>query len=110
MGVAERIRHCGAYGVNGVEKRTGHKVREVAERLAEDDVAVLWDTLLELLLEVAATVLVLAQARDLADEVLEARAREAVNCNFKSEADQNQRAQNTHTRGRCRHACASGRE
>ena len=89
MGVAERIRHCGAYGVNGVEKRTSHKVREVAERLAEDDVAVLRDTLLEFLLQVAATVLVLAQARDLADEVLEARAREAVNCNSKSETGQN---------------------
>ena len=76
MGVAKRIRDCGAYGVNGVEKRTGHKVREVAERLAKDDVAVLRDTLLELLLEVAATVLVLAQAEDLADEVLQARAPE----------------------------------
>ena len=77
MGVAERIRDCGAYGVNGLEKRIGHKVREVTERLAEDYVAVLRDTLLELLLQVAATVLVLAQARDLADEVFKAFAREA---------------------------------
>ena len=81
--MAERIRDCGAYGVNGVEKRTGHKVREVAERLTEDDVAVLRDALLYNLLQVAAAVLVLAQARDLADEVLEARAREAVDCNYK---------------------------
>ena len=48
----------------------------MAERLAEDDVAVLRDTLLELLLQVATTVLVLAQAEDLADEVLQPRARE----------------------------------
>ena len=80
MGVAKRIRDCGAYGVNGVEKRTGHKVREVAERLAEDDVAVLRDTLLELLLEIAAAVLVLAKRRDLALHVLQAHASKAVNC------------------------------
>ena len=64
MGVAERI---------------------VTERLAEDDAAVLRDALLELLLEVAATVLVLAQAQDLADEVLEVRASEAVKYDSKSE-------------------------
>ena len=61
----------------------------MAERLAEDDVAVLRDALLYNLLQVAAAVLVLAQARDLADEVLEARAREAINCNSKSETGQN---------------------
>ena len=58
--------------------RTGHEVREVAKSLAEDDVAVLRDALLELLLQVTAAVLVLAQVRDLADEVFETRAREAV--------------------------------
>ena len=50
----------------------------MAERLAEDDVAVLGKTLLEFLLEVSATVLVLAQTGDLANEVLEARSGEAV--------------------------------
>ena len=57
----------------------------MTERLMEDDVAVLRDTL-ELLLEVAATVLVLAQARNLANEVLE-----AANYNSKLESGQNQR-------------------
>ena len=58
---------------------TGHEIGEVAECLAEDDIAVLRDALLELLLQVTATVLVLAQARDLSDEVLKTRAGEAVN-------------------------------
>ena len=58
---------------------TSHEIGEVTERLAEDDIAVLRDALLELLLQVTASVLVLAQARDLADEVLKTRAGEAVN-------------------------------
>ena len=48
------------------------------EGLAEDHVAVLGETLLELLLQVPAAVLVLAQRGDLALEVLEPRACEAV--------------------------------
>ena len=63
---------------------TGHEIGEVTERLAEDDIAVLRDALLELLLQVATIVLVLAQTRDLADEDIGARARESVNL-FKSE-------------------------
>ena len=78
----------------------------MTERLAEGDVAVLRDTLLELLLEVAATVLVLAQTGYLADEVLQARAREAVNCNSKSESSQNQRARNySHSRSMSPRLC-----
>ena len=64
----------------------------MTERLAEDDITVLWGTLLELLLQATTTVLVFAQARDLVDEVLEARAREAANYNSKLESGQNQRA------------------
>ena len=77
MGLWQRISNCGVDGVKELW-RTSHEVREVAERLAEDDVAVLRDTLLELLLEVAAAMLVLAEVRDLANEILKARAREAV--------------------------------
>jgi hypothetical protein len=51
----------------------------VLERLAEDHVAVLWNTLLELLLKVPAAMLVLAETRDLANEILQSRAREAIN-------------------------------
>ena len=50
----------------------------MTKRLAEDHVTMFGNTFLELLLEVAATMLVLAQVRDLADEVFETRAREAV--------------------------------
>ena len=60
--------------------RTGHEVREVSERLAEDHVAVLRNAFLELLLEVAAAVLVLAKLRDLTHQVLQSRAREPVDC------------------------------
>ena len=58
--------------------RTGHEIREVSECLAENDIAMLRDALFKLLLQVTATMLVLAQVRDLANEVLETRAREAV--------------------------------
>ena len=61
-----------------VPERVRHEVREVPEGLAEDHVAVLGEALLELLLQVPAAVLVLAQRGDLALEVLEPRACEAV--------------------------------
>ncbi len=50
----------------------------MTERLAEDHVTVLRDTFLELLLQVATTVLVLAELRDLAHKVLQTRTREPV--------------------------------
>ena len=50
----------------------------MAERLPEDHVAMLRHTLLQLLLEVPATVLVLAQLRDLAGEVFQTRTRKSV--------------------------------
>ena len=50
----------------------------MTERFAEDHVTMLRHALLELLLEIAAAVLILAELRDLADKVLEARTRKAV--------------------------------
>ena len=64
----------------------------MTKRLAEDHVTMFGNTFLELLLQATTTVLVFAQARDLVDEVLEARAREAANYNSKLESGQNQRA------------------
>ena len=60
-------------------RSTSHKLCEVSESFAEDHIPVLRDALLELLLQVTAPVLVLAQAWNLADEVLKTRAGEAVN-------------------------------
>ena len=65
---------------------TCHEVREVTEGLAEDHVAVLRNTFLKLLLQVAATVLVLAELWDLANEVLEPRTGEPVDCSAPSSA------------------------
>ena len=59
---------------------TRHEVSEVPEGLAEDHVAVLRNVLLELLLQVAAPVLVLAQVGYLADKVLEPGTSETVDC------------------------------
>ena len=61
-----------------VAERVGHQIGEVGERLVEDDVSVFRDPLLQLLLEVAATVLVLAQAGDFPNKILEACASKAV--------------------------------
>ena len=49
---------------------TRHEIREVTKALAEDHVTMFRNTLLELLLEVAAAVLILAELRDLANKVL----------------------------------------
>ena len=49
---------------------TRHEIREVTEGLAEDHVTMFRNTLLELLLEVAAAMLILAELRDLANKVL----------------------------------------
>lgn len=61
-----------------VAERVRHQVREVAVRLAEDHVPVLGNALLELLLQVSAAVLVLAQRKNLALEVLDSRASKSV--------------------------------
>ena len=67
-----------------IAKRIRHEVGKVAERLVEDDVAMLWDTLLKLLLEVATAVLILAKRRDLALQVLKASTSEAIDCGQRS--------------------------
>ena len=61
-----------------VSERVRHQVRKVAVRLAEDHVPVLGNALLELLLQVSAAVLVLAQRKNLALEVLDSRASKSV--------------------------------
>ena len=48
--------------------RTCHQLGKMTESLVENDVAVFWDALLELLLQIPAAVLVLAQRGDLALE------------------------------------------
>ena len=50
----------------------------MTERFAEDHVTMLRHALLELLLEIAAAVLILAKLRDLAHKVLKAGTRKAV--------------------------------
>lgn len=57
---------------------TGHEVCEVTEGLPEDHITVFRDALFELLLQIPATMLVLAKAGDLAGQVLETSTREAV--------------------------------
>ena len=52
----------------------------MTEGLAEDHVTMFRNTLLELLLEVAAAVLILAELRDLANKVLQTCTREPVDC------------------------------
>ena len=52
----------------------------MTKRLAEDHVTMFGNTFLELLLEVAATMLVLAKLRNLAHKVFQARTREPVDC------------------------------
>jgi hypothetical protein len=56
-----------------------HQVREVAESLAEDHVAVLRHIFLQLLLQVAAPVLIFAQSRNVALKVLKACTSKSVN-------------------------------
>lgn len=57
---------------------TGREVCEVTEGLPDDHITVFRDALLELLLQIPATMLVLAKAGDLAGQVLETSTREAV--------------------------------
>ena len=63
-----------------IATHTRHEVSEVSEGLAEDHVTVLRNALLELLLEIAAAVLVLAQSRNLALQIFQTRSREAIDC------------------------------
>ena len=53
-----------------IKTHTGHEVREMTERFTEDHVAVLGDALFQLLLQVSAAVLILAQRGDLALQIL----------------------------------------
>ena len=62
-----------------VAERVSHQISEVGEGLAEDDVPVFGDPFLQLLLQVAATVLVFAQAGNFTNEVLKAGTSKAVN-------------------------------
>lgn len=98
-----------------VSERVRHEVREVAVRLAEDHVPVLGHALLELLLQVPAAVLVLAEGQNLALEVLDSSTGKSVDysdINERQSAALTQQAtslrEKTHTRclGRARLACA----
>jgi hypothetical protein len=44
---------------------TSHEIREMAEGLTENHVSMFWNTLLQLLLQIPATMLVFAEARNL---------------------------------------------
>ena len=89
---------------------TGHKFREVTESLSEDHVPMLRNTLLELLLEVPAPMLVFAQRRNLALEILEPHTREAVNWRRTDQRRNRKRTRtlktDTHIPGPRRRACA----
>jgi hypothetical protein len=63
-----------------VAERIDHEVREVAVGLSEDHISVLGVALLQLLLKVAASVLVLAQRKKLSLEVFDSDAGESVVC------------------------------
>jgi hypothetical protein len=47
------------------ELLTSHEVCEVAKRLTENHITVFWSALLQLLLQVSATMLIFAETRDL---------------------------------------------
>ena len=61
-----------------VAKRVRHKLGEVGEGLAEDHIPVLGSAFLKLLLQVATTVLILAQRGNLSLEVLQTNAGKTV--------------------------------
>jgi len=62
-----------------VAKGVGHQVSKVSKGLAEDDISVIRDPFLQLLLEVTAAVLILAQACNFTNKVLESGTSEAIN-------------------------------
>lgn len=62
-----------------VAEGVGHQIGEVGEGLAEDDVSVVRDPFFQLLLEVTATMLILAQAGNFTNKILEAGTSKAVN-------------------------------
>ena len=66
-----------------VAEWVGHQVSEVTKCFAEDHIAMLRNALLELLLEVTATVLVFAECGYLALEILKASASETVDYSTK---------------------------
>ena len=59
---------------------TCHKLRKVAKSLTENHITVFWYTFFELLLQITATMLVLAKLRNLAHKVFQARTRKPVDC------------------------------
>ena len=62
-----------------VAKGVSHQVSKVSEGLAEDDISVVGNAFLQLLLEVTTTMLILAQAGNLSNKVLESGTSEAIN-------------------------------
>ena len=62
-----------------VAEGVGHQIGEVGEGLAEDDVSVVRDPFFQLLLEVTATMLILAQAGNFTNKILETGTSKAVN-------------------------------
>jgi len=63
-----------------ITEGVGHQISKVGEGLAEDDVSMFRGTFLQLLLEITATVLILAQAGDFTNEVLETGTSKTINC------------------------------
>ena len=88
-----------------VAERIRHELGEVAVSLVEDHVSVSGIALLELLLEVSAPVLILAEREEVALEVLDPDARESVD--YTSADRPGEQRLWTHTLGRSRLACSS---
>jgi hypothetical protein len=64
----------------GFARRTGHEFGEVTVGFPEDHIPVLGNLLLELLLQVSASVLVLAQGQDITLQVFQPHSGESVVC------------------------------
>jgi hypothetical protein len=62
-----------------VAEGVGHQIRKVGEGLSEDDISVFRDPFLQLLLEITTTVLILAQAGNFPDKILETGTSKAIN-------------------------------
>jgi hypothetical protein len=63
-----------------VAERVDHEIRKMIVRLAEDHVAVSWIAIFQLLLQVTASVLILAEIEKLPLEILDANSSETVDC------------------------------
>lgn len=62
-----------------ITEGVGHQIGKVGKGLAEDNVSMFRDPLLQLLLEITATVLILAQAGNFTNEIFEAGAGKTIN-------------------------------